>query len=140
MSNIKERIKEKNKSFADKALRVLGAAYREYEEVPNDFEAEHLENKLTFIGFVGMMDPCREEVYDAIEKCRKASIRPIMITGDHKDTAVAIAKNLKIIIDDSQAITGMELEEISDNDLVEIVKRCSVYARVQPEHKTRIKE
>ena len=135
---IKNDIIKKNKEFADKAYRVLGAAYREYSEEPLNYESENLENDLIFIGFVGMIDPCRKEVYGAIEECRKAGIRPIMITGDHKDTAVAIAKDLKIIKDEKEAITGEELENLSDEDLKKVVRKCSVYARVQPEHKTRI--
>ena len=133
-----ENIKKLNKEYADKALRVLGVAYKEYDVAPTEMEADKLENNLTFIGFVGMIDPCREEVYDAVEKCRTAGIRPIMITGDHKDTAVAIAKDLKIIEDASQAKTGEEINDLSDEELVEVVKNCSVFARVQPEHKTRI--
>ncbi len=85
-----------------------------------------------------MIDPCREEVYDAVEKCKSAGIRPIMITGDHKDTAVAIAKNLKIIENKTEARTGEEINDLSDEELIEVVKNCSVFARVQPEHKTRI--
>lgn len=135
---IKEKILLKNKEYADKALRVLAAAYREYDEKPVDYVSDEMEKDLTFIGFVGMIDPCREEVYDAIEKCRAASIRPIMITGDQKDTAVAIAKKLKIIKDADEAIEGSKLEDMTDEELIETVKKCSVYARVQPEHKTRI--
>lgn len=126
------------KSFADRALRVLGAAYREYDSVPESFEAEDLENDLIFTGFVGMIDPCRPEVYDAIEECRGAGIRPIMITGDHKDTAVAIGRDLGIIKDDSEAILGSDLDRFTDEELVDEVLKYSVYARVQPEHKTRI--
>lgn len=135
---VRSQILEKNKEYADKALRVLGAAYREYDAEPTNYESNIMEKDLTFIGFVGMMDPCREEVFDAIEKCRKASIRPIMITGDQKDTAVAIAKKLKIINSSDEAIEGASLENMSDEELIETVKKCSVYARVQPEHKTRI--
>ena len=127
-----------NKAFADKALRVLCAAFRIYEEKPVSFEAEDLENDLVFIGLTGMIDPCRPEVYDAIKECRLAGIRPIMITGDHKDTAVAIGKDLGIISDESEAIVGAELDKFTDEELVEEVKKYSVYARVQPEHKTRI--
>ena len=135
---IKKDIMKQSKEFADKAYRVLGAAYVEYTEKPEKYESEILEKNMTFIGFVGMIDPCRKEVYGAIEECRKAGIRPIMITGDHKDTAVAIAKDLKIIKDAKEAITGAEIEELSDEELIKVVKKCSVYARVQPEHKTRI--
>lgn len=133
-----ENIKHLNKEYADKALRVLGVAYKELNEKPEELTSEKLENNLIFIGFVGMIDPCRDEVFDAVDKCRSAGIRPIMITGDHKDTAVAIAKNLKIIEDASQARTGEEINDLSDEELVEVVKKCSVFARVQPEHKTRI--
>ena len=135
---IKNRIKIKNKEFADRALRVLGASYREYAEIPNSFEAEDLEKDLIFIGFTGMIDPCRPEVYEAIKECRKAGIRPIMITGDHIDTAVAIGKDLKIIENDDEAVEGSTLEKLTDIELIEVVKVCSVFARVQPEHKTRI--
>ena len=128
----------RNKEFADRALRVLGAAFRVWDHEPADYEAETLEQQLIFIGFTGMIDPCRPEVYDAIQECRSAGIRPVMITGDHKDTAVAIAKDLGIITDVSQAIEGAALEDISDEELVEAVTKYSVYARVQPEHKTRI--
>ena len=135
---IKKDIMKQSKEFADKAYRVLGAAYVEYTEKTEKYESEILEKNMTFIGFVGMIDPCRKEVYGAIEECRKAGIRPLMITGDHKDTAVAIAKDLKIIKDAKEAITGAEIEELSDEELIKVVKKCSVYARVQPEHKTRI--
>ena len=126
------------KAFADRALRVLGAAYREYASVPASFEAEDLEKDMIFIGFTGMIDPCRPEVYDAINECRAAGIRPIMITGDHRDTAVAIGRDLGIITDDSQAIEGAGLDKYTDEELIEVVTRYSVYARVQPEHKSRI--
>lgn len=135
---IKSQIKNKNKEYADKALRVLGAAYKIYDKAPTDFDSDKIENNLIFIGFVGMIDPCRPEVYDAIKQCRSAGIRPVMITGDHIDTAVAIGKDLRIITDASEAMTGSQLEELSDEELVEKVKTCSVFARVQPEHKTRI--
>ena len=134
---IKQEVRRKNKEFADKALR-LGAAYREHDQVPENFDAENLEKDLTFIGFVGMIDPCRPEVYDAIKECRKAGIRPVMITGDHIDTAVAIGKDLGIIKDASEAMTGAELDGLSEKDLIKKVKKCSVFARVQPEHKTKI--
>lgn len=133
-----EEIKKNNKAFADKALRVLCAAYREYDTPPTTCEPEDLEKDLVFIGIVGMIDPCRPEVYDAIKECETAGIRPVMITGDHKDTAVAIGKDLGIITDDSQAILGADLDKFTDQELVEEVTKYSVYARVQPEHKTRI--
>ncbi|MBP3672655.1 MAG: cation-translocating P-type ATPase, partial [Oscillospiraceae bacterium] len=127
-----------NKAMADKALRVLAAAKRDWSAKPENNTPEFLEQELTFIGLTGMIDPVRPEVKAAIEECRSAGIRPVMITGDHKDTAVAIAKELGIISDASQAITGAELDSISDADLGEAVKKYSVYARVQPEHKVRI--
>ena len=127
-----------NKRMADKALRVLAASKRLYEEVPADHEPENWEKDLIFVGLTGMIDPVRPEVLPAIEECRQAGIRPVMITGDHKDTAVAIAKELGIIESDSQAITGMELNRFSDEELKEKVKEYGVYARVQPEHKVRI--
>ncbi len=127
-----------NKLMADKALRVLAAAKRIWDVKPNDNSPEALEKELIFIGLTGMIDPVRPEVKAAIEECRSAGIRPVMITGDHKDTAIAIARELGIITDSSQAITGSELDAISDEDLGEFVKNYGVYARVQPEHKVRI--
>jgi Ca2+-transporting ATPase len=127
-----------NKAMADKALRVLAAAKRDWSEKPADNSPEFLEAELCFVGLTGMIDPVRPEVKAAIEECRAAGIRPVMITGDHKDTAVAIAKELGIITDASEAITGAELDNISDEDICEFVKKFGVYARVQPEHKTRI--
>ena len=127
-----------NKEMADKALRVLAAATRAWDEVPQDTAPEALEQDLCFVGLVGMIDPVRPEVKAAIEQCRNAGIRPVMITGDHKDTAVAIARELGIIESADQAITGAELDAISDEDIAEFVKKYSVYARVQPEHKVRI--
>ena len=131
-------VKKNAKSFADRALRVLGCAYREYDKLPESFEAEDLENNLIYIGFTGMIDPCRPEVYDAIQECRGAGIRPVMITGDHIDTAVAIGKDLGIIEDASQARIGAEIDQLSDEQLQKVVQEVSVWARVQPEHKTRI--
>ena len=136
--DIRSKIMAENKAKADRALRVLAASYKTYDSVPSSFEPSDLEKDLTFIGLVGMIDPVRPEVKVAIEQCKKASIRPIMITGDHKDTAVAIAKELNIISDASQAITGAELNKISDEELYNTIQNYSVYARVQPEHKTRI--
>lgn len=127
-----------NKAMADKALRVLAAAKRDWSEKPQNNTPEYLEQDLVFLGLTGMIDPVRPEVKAAIEECRSAGIRAVMITGDHKDTAVAIAKELGIITDASQAITGAELDGISEEELAEAVKVYGVYARVQPEHKTRI--
>ncbi len=134
----RQQIMAANKAMADKALRVLAAAKRYWDEKPADNTPEYLEQDLIFVGLTGMIDPVRPEVKAAIEECRAAGIRPVMITGDHKDTAVAIAKELGIITDASEAITGAELDAISDEDICEFVKKYGVYARVQPEHKTRI--
>lgn len=127
-----------NKAMADKALRVLAVAKRDWTQKPADNSPAYLEQDLVFLGLTGMIDPVRPEVKAAIEECRNAGIRPVMITGDHIDTAVAIARELGIITDASQAITGAQLDEISDEDICEAVKKYGVYARVQPEHKTRI--
>ena len=127
-----------NKAMADKALRVLAASMKTLTEEPKVYEPEAVEVDLTFVGLVGMIDPVRPEVKPAIDECRSAGIRPIMITGDHKDTAVAIATQLGIIDSPEQAITGAELNEISDEEFETAVEKYSVYARVQPEHKTRI--
>ena len=127
-----------NKAMADRALRVLAAAKRDWATRPESNEPEFLEQELVFLGLTGMIDPVRPEVKAAIEECRSAGIRAVMITGDHKDTAVAIARELGIITDASQAITGAELNDIPDNQICEAVKKYGVYARVQPEHKTRI--
>lgn len=135
---IKNKILAENKRMAGNALRVLAAAYRDYGQKPQDYSPQSLENELVFIGLAGMIDPVRPEVKAAIEECRDAGVRPIMITGDHKDTAVAIAKELGIIEDESEAITGSELALMSDEEFEKRITSISVYARVQPEHKVRI--
>ena len=135
---VKTEITHKAKEYADRALRVLGLGYRLYEEKPANFDSENLENDLIYVGFTGMIDPCRDEVYDAIKECESAGIRPVMITGDHIDTAVAIGKDLGIITDASQAMLGSQLDSLTDEQLKEVVQKTSVFARVQPEHKTRI--
>ena len=134
---IRQAISDSNKEMADKALRVLCAAMRTYSEQPSN-EPDELEQELCYIGLTGMIDPVRPEVVDAIKECKRAGIRPIMITGDHKDTAVAIAKQLGIIGENQKAITGMKLNSMSDEELDEHIEEYSVYARVQPEHKVRI--
>lgn len=136
--SVKAAILADNKRMADKALRVLAVAMKKYDSAPTDNSPESLEKGLVFIGLTGMIDPVRPEVKAAIEECRCAGITPIMITGDHKDTAVAIAMELGIIHDESEAITGAQLNEISDEEFAEKVALYRVYARVQPEHKTRI--
>lgn len=135
---LKAEILRANKAMADKALRVLCAAKRDWEAAPANTEPEFLEQDLTYVGLSGMIDPVRPEVKAAIVECGEAGIRPIMITGDHKDTAVAIGMELGIIKDASQAITGAQLDEISDEDFQKRIEDFSVYARVQPEHKVRI--
>ena len=135
---IRNSVLKSNKEMADKALRVLCGAKREWEAMPSSTEPEFLEADLTYLGLSGMIDPVRPEVKAALVECREAGIRPIMITGDHKDTAVAIAKELGIITDASQAITGAQLNEISDDQFFNDIEKYSVYARVQPEHKVRI--
>lgn len=126
-----------NGRLAGKALRVLAAGYREWETQPAVLSPED-ENNLIFLGLVGMIDPVREEVPAAIEQCRSAGIHPVMITGDHRDTAAAIALQLGIITDPAQAITGTMLDAMSDEDFINNVENYGVYARVKPEHKSRI--
>ena len=127
-----------NKAMADRALRVLAASMRKWDAVPEDCSPANLEHDLVFIGLTGMIDPVRPEVKAAIEECRGAGIRPIMITGDHIDTAVAIAKELGILDGETKAITGSQLDAMSDEEFEREFRNISVYARVQPEHKTRI--
>ena len=127
-----------NKRYADHALRVLAAAYKTYADMPNTFEPEALEQDLVLIGLTGMIDPIRPEVKAAVEECHTAGIRVVMITGDHIDTAIAIAKELGILDQPSQAVMGQTLNDMTDEQLDVAVERYSVYARVQPEHKVRI--
>ena len=134
----REEILAANKAMADQALRVLALSSRTYTEKPSDCSPAALEHDLVFCGLSGMIDPVRPEVTAAIAEAKEAGIRAVMITGDHIDTAVAIAKDLGIITDASQAITGAQLDKISDEDFKERVTEFSVYARVQPEHKARI--
>lgn len=136
----REQILAANKAMADQALRVLALASRTYTEKPADFAADALECDLVFCGLSGMIDPERPEVAPAIEEAHGAGIRTVMITGDHIDTAVAIAKNLGIVEDRSQAITGAEIDKMSEEELDQNIEKYGVYARVQPEHKTRIVE
>ncbi len=134
----KKEILAANKAMADKALRVLACAQRVWPEKPESAEAAKLEEELCFIGLAGMIDPVRPEVKAAIEECRTAGIRPIMITGDHIDTARAIAKELGILGPNDAAVTGAELSEMDDATFEKVFQNISVYARVQPEHKVRI--
>ena len=136
--NVRAEILAANKGMADRALRVLAAALRTYDAVPASTEPAALENELCFVGLVGMIDPVRPEVGAAIEECHRAGIRAIMITGDHIDTATAIAKELGILEGGKRAITGAELSAMSDAEFEKVFRDIAVYARVQPEHKTRI--
>ena len=127
-----------NKQMADKALRVLAVAEKQYDAVPTFNDPSEIELDLVFLGLTGMIDPVRPEVKDAIKLCKEAGIRPIMITGDHIDTAVAIAKELGIITDASEAMMGSQIDELSDEEFEKKLMTLSVFARVQPEHKVRI--
>ena len=127
-----------NKAMADRALRVLACAERTYSTEPASYEADDLEKDLCFTGLSGMIDPVRPEVRDAITECKSAGIRAIMITGDHIDTAMAIARELGILTEGKRAITGSQLNDMSDEEFAKELESISVYARVQPEHKTRI--
>ena len=133
-----ETIRKVNEEMAKEALRVLGCAYKEIDHIPSKEEMKTIESGLTFVGMVGMIDPPREEAKKAVEKCKTAGIKTVMITGDHKITATAIAKKLGILEDENEAITGQELEKMSDEELEKNVRQYSVYARVSPEHKVRI--
>ncbi len=133
----KSEILKNNKAMADRALRVLACAQRVWDSEPA-YDADVLEQDLCFVGLSGMIDPVRPEVKDAITECNHAGIRAIMITGDHIDTAIAIAKELGILTGDRKAITGSMLNEMSDEEFAKELANISVYARVQPEHKTRI--
>ena len=131
-------VSENNMLMANNALRVLGFAYKELDVMPTDQEIKEIEKDLTFIGMVGMIDPPREEAKEAVKKCKTAGIKPIMITGDHKLTATAIAKQLGILENDTEAITGAQLEQMPQSELEKNIENYSVYARVSPEHKVRI--
>ena len=134
----RQEILSQNKAMADQALRVLAAAGRAWNQMPSSQEPDFLEQDLCFLGLCGMIDPVRPEVVDAIRECRGAGIRPVMITGDHKITAAAIAKRIGILKDLSEACEGVEIENMSDEELRGFVPKISVYARVSPEHKIRI--
>ncbi len=133
-----KKINSVNERMAGSALRVLAMAYKELTDLPSQIDIDTLENELIFAGLTGMIDPARPEVIEAVARCSAAGIRPVMITGDHKITAMAIAREIGIFKEGDEAITGSELELISDGDLFKNVKRFSVYARVAPEHKVRI--
>ena len=132
------KIRQENEKMAKEALRVLGCAYKVIDHFPSKEEMKNIENNLTFIGMVGMIDPPRQEAKVAVEKCKTAGIKTVMITGDHKITATAIARELGILENDDEAITGQDLENMTDEELEKNVRHYSVYARVSPEHKVRI--
>ena len=138
LEEYKKEIAKQNEEMAKSALRVLAMGYKELNHEPTDEEMQDIEKDLTYVGMVGMIDPPREEVKEAVEKCKKAGIKTVMITGDHKITAIAIAKALGILENEDEAITGSQLEEMSDEELTRNVRKYSVYARVSPEHKVRI--
>ncbi len=138
IENYKKTIYEQNELMAKEALRVLGCAYKIVDHAPTQEEMANIESELIFIGMVGMIDPPREEAKLAVQKCKTAGIKTVMITGDHKITATAIAKQLGILETEEEAITGTDLEKMSDEDLEKNVRNYSVYARVSPEHKVRI--
>jgi Ca2+-transporting ATPase len=129
---------EANAAFAHQALRVLGMAHRRLEREPDAYRADELENQLVFLGLAAMKDPLRQEAKAAVQACRDAGIRTVMITGDHKDTAAAIAGELYGTDSQVEALSGMELDRLSDDELVKTVERVAVYARVSAEHKLRI--
>ena len=135
LASFKPRINEVNELMAKEALRVLGFAYKELDHKPSK---EELENNLCFVGMYGMIDPPREEAKIAVEKCKSAGIKTVMITGDHKATATAIAKKLGILENEEEAISGTDLDKLSDEELKTNIRKYSVYARVAPEHKVRI--
>ncbi len=138
LENYKKVITKNNEDMAKDALRVLSMAYKEIAHEPTDEEMKNIEQDLIYVGMVGMIDPPRLEVKDAVDKCEKAGIKTVMITGDHKITAIAIAKSLGILQSEEEALTGAELEKMSDEDLTKNIRKYSVYARVSPEHKVRI--
>lgn len=134
----KKKVNDVNLEMASKALRVLSLAIRLYDDKPNSFDSKDLEKDMVFVGLTGMIDPVRPEAKEAVWECRQAGIRPIMITGDQLDTAVAIAKELEIIESEDEAILGARLDDMTDEELTANIGTYSVYARVQPEHKVRI--
>ncbi len=135
---IKQKLLAKNSEYARQALRVLAYAFRKHEQLPDEITSEKIEDEMIFVGLSGMIDPPREEVKDAIKECKSAGITPVMITGDYLETAVAIAKDLGICQDESQAIMGAELNNMTDEQIREIVKEKRVYARVSPQNKVQI--
>ena len=138
LENYKTIIRENNEKMAKEALRVLAMGYKEMDHLPTKEEMKTIESNLTYVGMVGMIDPPREEAKAAVEKCKHAGIKTVMITGDHKITATAIAKKLGILENEEEAITGSDLQKMTDEELEKNIRKYSVYARVSPEHKVRI--
>lgn len=138
--DIRNQIAKVNSEFAGEALRVLAFTYREYDNIPDSINSDNIENDLIFIGLMGMIDPARVEAFEAIKICKEAGIKPVMITGDYKDTAVAIAKDLGLMDENAEVLTGADLDKISDEELMRRIENISVYARVSPDHKVRIVE
>ena len=134
----RQKIMEANANLANQALRVLAVAYRVFDTAPEKYDAAVIEKDLIFVGLIAMIDPAREEVKDAIRKCETAGIKTIMITGDHKNTAVAIARELGILKEGELALSGEELNQLSDKEFQKKIYHIPVYARVSPEHKLRI--
>ena len=134
----KERILKENEKMANKALRVIAVAYKEVESLPNKIDSINIEKNLTFVGLIGMIDPPREGVKEAVETCKKAGIKTVMITGDHIATAKAIAEKIGILSKNDKALTGAELDKIDQETFEKEVKNYTVFARVTPEHKVRI--
>ena len=135
---LRRELLEENRGMANRALRVLAAAHRERPDLPADFSPESLATGLGLLCLAGLIDPVRQDAADAVRECRRAGIRPVMITGDHRDTAAAIAGQLGIVGADGLVLTGAELDRLSDQELLEVLPRCGAFARVQPEHKVRI--
>lgn len=134
----RDALQEQNQIMAEDALRVIAIAYKDVEKLPREINSETIENELTFVGLIGMIDPPREGVKEAVKTCRKAGIKTVMITGDHLQTAKAIAKELGILRKGDLAINGETLEKMSQQELERDIMRYSVFARVSPEHKVRI--
>ena len=134
----KAEIRKQNLEMANKALRVIAVGYKEITTLPNKITSENTETNLKYLGLIGMIDPAREGVKEAVKTCKKAGIKTVMITGDHIQTAKAIAKELEIMGQNDKAITGQELDKITQKELEKNIKEYSVFARVTPEHKVRI--
>lgn len=138
--DLRQQIAKVNSEFASEALRVLAFTYREYDKLPDSINSDNIEKNLIFIGLMGMIDPARIEAYEAIKTCREAGIKPVMITGDYKDTAVAIGRDLGLMDENAEVLTGADLDKISDEELMNRIENISIYARVSPDHKVRIVE